>query len=99
MNLARRSVSLVIIDDNPGSLEFLSSALARENVRIFTASDPEEGVDLVYTHRPQIVLTDLVMPGMSGLEVLGHVMEFDPAMYVILLTAHSTSEPALQAVR
>jgi len=99
MNLARRSVSLVIIDDNPGSLEFLSSALARENVRIFTASDPEEGVDLVYTHRPQIVLTDLVMPGMSGLEVLGHVMEFDPAIDVILMTAHYTSDTAVEAIR
>src|SRR5258708_1558235 len=99
MNLARRSVSLVIIDDNPGSLEFLSSALARENVRIFTASDPEEGVDLVYTHRPQIVLTDLVMPGMSGLEVLGRVMELDPAIDVILMTAHYTSDTAVEAIR
>ncbi len=93
------SVSLVVIDDNPRSLEFISEALARENVRIFTASNPEEGIDLVYARRPQIVLTDLVMPGMSGLEVLARVMEFDPAIDVVLMTAHYTSDTAVEAIR
>src|SRR5579864_635534 len=91
--------SLVIIDDNPRSLEFLSEALARENLKIFTASGPEEGIDLVYTHRPQIVMTDLVMPGMSGLDVLARIMEFDPAIDVILMTAHYTSETAVEAIQ
>ena len=96
---AHSSVSLVIIDDNPGSLEFLSSALARDEVNIFTASDPEEGLDLVYTHRPQIVLTDLVMPGLSGLNVLERVIDFDPAIDVVLMTAHYSSDTAVEAIR
>src|SRR5215472_17147693 len=99
MPATRKSVSVVIIDDNPRSLEFVSEALARENVRILTASDPEEGINLVYTHHPQIVVTDLVMPGMSGLDVLGRIMEFDPAIDVILMTAHYTSETAVEAIR
>lgn len=96
---AHTSVSLVIIDDNPGSLEFLSSALAQDHLKIFTASDPEQGIDLVYTHRPNIVLTDLVMPGLSGLNVLERVMEFDPAIDVVLMTAHYTSDTAVEAIR
>jgi DNA-binding NtrC family response regulator len=96
---AHSSVSLVIIDDNPGSLEFLSSALTRDQVNIFTASDPEEGLDLVYTHRPQIVLTDLVMPGLSGLNVLERVIDFDPAIDVVLMTAHYSSDTAVEAIR
>ncbi len=83
------SVSLVIIDDNPGSLELLSTALARAGLRIFTAQDPEEGIEIVYREHPQIVLTDLVMPGLSGLEVVERIVEFDPAIDVILMTAHS----------
>ncbi|HST78371.1 MAG TPA: response regulator, partial [Verrucomicrobiae bacterium] len=67
MNTAGNAVQIVIVDDNPRSLEFLSEALKRENVNIMTASHPDQGIDLIYTHRPQIVLTDLVMPGMSGL--------------------------------
>jgi DNA-binding NtrC family response regulator len=93
------SVSIVIIDDNPGSLELLSTALARPGLHIFTAQDPEEGIELVFRERPQIVLTDLVMPGVGGMEVLERVAEFDPAIDVILMTAHYTSETAVEAIR
>jgi DNA-binding NtrC family response regulator len=99
MSPMRNSVSVVIIDDNPRSLEFLSSALGREGVEIFTASDPEQGIDLVYSHRPQIVMTDLVMPNITGLEVLERIIEFDPATDVILMTAHYTTETAVEAIR
>jgi len=54
MAAARNSVSLVVIDDNPRSLEFVSGALARENVNILTTSAPEEGIDLVYTHHRKL---------------------------------------------
>src|SRR5207249_8836115 len=93
------SVSLVIVDDNPGSLELLSNALAQEGLEIFIASDPEAGLDLVYDRHPQIVLTDLVMPGMSGMEVLERVVEFDPSTDVILMTAHYSTESAVEAIR
>jgi hypothetical protein len=58
---ARPALSLLIIDDNPGSLEMLSSALAQPDLEILTASDPELGVDLVHSRHPQIILTDLVL--------------------------------------
>ncbi len=96
---SRPALSLLIIDDNPGSLEMLSSALAQPDLEILTASDPEEGVDLVHSRHPQIVLTDLVMPGLSGMEVLDRVMEFDPATEVILMTAHYSTESAVEAVK
>jgi DNA-binding NtrC family response regulator len=99
MTPAPSLISLLIIDDNLGSLEFLSSALTREGVHILTASDPEQGLDLVYAHRPQIVMTDLIMPQMSGLEVLERVVDFDPAIDVVLMTAHYTTDTAIEAIR
>jgi DNA-binding NtrC family response regulator len=99
MTSARNLISLVIIDDNPRSLEFIATALAGDGVEIFTASDPEEGLDLVYNHRPQIVMTDLVMPQMTGLEVLERITEFDPVIDVILMTAHYTTDTAVEAIR
>jgi DNA-binding NtrC family response regulator len=97
---ARKSrASLVIIDDNAGSLEMLSSALSREGLEIFTASNPNEGLDLIHAKHPDIVLTDLVMPELSGLEVLERVMEFDPAIEVVLMTAHYTTETAVEAIK
>jgi len=91
-------VSIVIIDDNRGILELLATGLEREGVRIITASDPEEGLEIVFREHPQIVLTDLVMPGLTGLEVLDRVVQFDPAIDVILMTAHYTSESAVEAI-
>jgi DNA-binding NtrC family response regulator len=99
MSTPHKAVTLVVIDDNPRSLEFLQAALGREGVEIFAASDPEEGLDLVYTHRPQIVMTDLVMPNLSGLEVLERVIDFDPAIDVVLMTAHYTTDTAVEAIR
>jgi len=96
---AKTAISLLIIDDNEGSLEMLASALAQPDVEILTASDPEEGMDIVHEKHPQIVLTDLVMPHMSGLEVVERVMEFDPSTDVILMTAHYSSETAVEAIK
>ncbi len=99
MSPPRSGVTVVVIDDNPGSLEFISTALEREGVEVLTAADPEEGLELVYSRRPQIVVTDLVMPKMTGLNVLERIMEFDPSTEVILMTAHYTTETAVEAIR
>ena len=96
---AKPAVSLLIIDDNPGSLELLSAALAQPGLEILTASEPETGLDLIHDRRPQIVLTDLVMPHMSGIEVLERTMEFDPSIDVILMTAHYSPESAVEAIK
>src|SRR6266849_4755497 len=95
----KAALSLLIIDDNTGSLEMLSSALAQPGLEILTASDPEEGLDLVLNRHPQIVLTDLVMPRISGLEVLERIVEFDPSIDVILMTAHYSTESAVEAIK
>jgi DNA-binding NtrC family response regulator len=99
MSAAKHAISLLIIDDNAGSLEMLSTALAQQGLEILTASDPETGVDLIHDRRPQIVLTDLVMPRISGLEVLERTMEFDPSIDVILMTAHYSTESAVEAIK
>jgi DNA-binding NtrC family response regulator len=96
---AEPHIKLVIIDDNAASLELLSTALDQNGLSIFIAQDPEEGVEAVFREQPDIVLTDLVMPGISGLEVLERVVEFDPAIDVVLMTAHYTSESAVEAIR
>jgi DNA-binding NtrC family response regulator len=93
------AVHIVVIDDNPGSLELLSTALARSEVAVHTASTPAEGLALVRKLHPQLVVTDLVMPEMSGLEVLQEIMAFDPMIDVLLMTAHYTTETAVAAIR
>ncbi|MEP7355301.1 MAG: sigma-54 dependent transcriptional regulator [Acidobacteriota bacterium] len=96
---AKPGISVLVIDDNPGSLELLESALSQPDIEILTTSDPEQGLDLVASRHPQIVLTDLVMPGMTGLEVLSRIMEIDPSTDVMLMTAHYSSETAVEAIK
>ena len=96
---SKAAISLLIIDDNQGSLEMLSSALAQPGLEILTASDPEAGLELVFSRRPMIVLTDLVMPNLSGMEVLERIVEFDPSIEVILMTAHYSTESAVEAIQ
>ncbi|HSY34191.1 MAG TPA: sigma-54 dependent transcriptional regulator [Acidobacteriaceae bacterium] len=93
------ALSIVIIDDNPGSLELLATALAHTDAAVYTSSNPVAGLELVRKHRPGLVVTDLVMPEMSGLEVLQQVVGFDSSIDVILMTAHYTPETAVAAIR
>jgi DNA-binding NtrC family response regulator len=95
----RREISLLVIDNNPGSVELVSGAVAQPGLEILTASGPEEGLDLFHSRRPQIVLTDLTMPRMNGLQVLERIMEVDPATNVILMSAHYSAESAVEAVK
>lgn len=97
--MAKAEISVLIIDDNLSSLDLMSAALEHEGARIYTASDPEVGLEMVREHRPQVVITDLVMPKLSGLEVLDRIVEFDPAIDVILMTAHYSTESAVDAIK
>jgi len=56
-------------------------------------------LDLIFQKHPHIVLTDLVMPKMSGLDLLDRIVHFDPGIEVILMTAHYSTESAVEAIR
>ncbi len=91
--------SLLAIDDDAESLELIQSALERTELSIRTISDPQAGLELVHRLRPTIVLLDLRMPQMDGMKVLEEIVEFDPSIEVILMTAHYSTESAVQAIQ
>ena len=93
------AIRVVAIDDDHQHLKFIATVLSQENIVLFTAADPGEGLGLIQKERPQIVLVDLVMPGMSGMEVLERTLEFDPATEVVLLTGQYSTESAVEAIQ
>ncbi len=88
------NIVLVIVGDNSGSLELLSSAVARAGLIIHTAVSSEEGLALVFREYPHIVLAD------SGDSTLAdRIAAFDPAIDVVLMTRDYSEEAAIAAVR
>src|ERR1700687_2437468 len=99
MAQSKSHFKLVAIDDTPESLELIGEALSEDPIQVFTSTDPEDGLEMVFHERPQIVLLDLVMPKLSGMEVLERIVEFDPGIEVILMTAHYSTESAVEAIK
>jgi DNA-binding NtrC family response regulator len=92
-------IKLLVIDDDRRDLEFISEALAESGLRILAADDPEVGMELVRREHPQIVLSDVVMPKINGMDLVGKILEIDPAIEVILMTVHYSSEAAVEAIK
>ncbi len=92
-------VTLLAIDDDAKSLELIQDGLAREELTILTAQDPQAGLELALRRQPEIVLLDLVMPGMNGIEVLERILQAAPATEVILITGCYSAESAVDAIR
>jgi DNA-binding NtrC family response regulator len=92
-------LTLLVIDDEAQNLELVSSALEHQGLKICTAKDPEAGLALFQEKHPEIVLLDLVMPRLSGMDLLERMMTSDPGAEVILMTGHYSAESAVEAIR
>ncbi len=91
--------TLVIADDEKNTREGLRWALERKNMEIFLAADGEEALQLIRSERVEILITDLKMPRLDGLELLEFVKRESPETQVVMLTGHGTVESAVDAMK
>src|SRR6266403_838498 len=92
-------VPLLAIDDDPAILEVIEDALSYADVDIHTVLDPEAGLEAFQTVRPRIVLVDLMMPVLTGLDLLERMLSEDPGVEVILMTGHYSTDSAVEAIQ
>ena len=90
---------LLVVDDEPSMREFLEIMLSQEGYQVRTASNGEEGVKAYRTEEPDLVLTDVKMPGMSGLDLIREIHSLDPTAPIIAITAYASADDAIRAVR
>src|SRR5580658_7917984 len=90
---------LLAIDDDPQTLSLIADALAEEGLEVLTATDPEVGFEMFLRIRPKVVLLDLLMPGVSGLDVLKRMIASDPGANVIVISGHYSTESAMEAIQ
>src|SRR5438034_6218001 len=90
---------VVAIDDDEQHLKFIATSLSRQNVVVSTSGSPRDGLELVRKEHPHLVLSDLMMPEMSGMDLLERILEFDPGTEIILLTGQYSTESAVEAIQ
>ncbi len=90
---------ILLIDDDSSLREVLAFALREQHHEVDAAVDGEKGMARLAAFQPEVVITDLKMPGIGGLEVLRRVHEIDATIPVILLTAFGSIEEAVEAMR
>ncbi|GIU81888.1 MAG: sigma-54-dependent Fis family transcriptional regulator [Acidobacteria bacterium] len=89
--------SILVVDDERNQREILQMILSSEGYDVTTASSGEAALKFVRERRFDLVLTDLKMTGMSGLDLLKELVALDKSIIVILLTAHGTIDSAFEA--
>lgn len=91
--------SILIVDDEPVTRKSLSDILRLEGYNVTSVPNGQAAVEYVRTHHVDLMVVDLRMPGMDGLEVVQVVNQLAPDTEVILLTAYASTETAIQALR
>lgn len=91
--------SILAIDDDVAARGLLADLLSLSGYTVFTAGEGREGIELFTERRPDLVITDIQMPHMDGLELLRRVRDVDESAPVILVTGHGDLDNALRALR
>jgi two-component system response regulator HydG len=90
---------VLVVDDEPAIVESLVKIFKREGMHVLSASDGTAGLDLLRKHRVGVLLTDLMMPQTSGMDLLRAAKTIAPETEVVLMTAYGTVETAVDAMK
>jgi DNA-binding response OmpR family regulator len=91
--------NILVVDDEPVERQTLTDIFRLEGYHVSSVSNGEAAVDFVRQNPTDLIVLDLRMPGMSGLDVVKVVGRMDPDIEIILLTAHGSMESAIDALR
>ncbi len=91
--------SILIVDDEPSILQSLQGLLADEGFEVSTASNGYEALKHIEQDSPDLVLLDIWMPGIDGIETLKEIKKNNPFIQVIIITGHGTVETAVKATK
>jgi DNA-binding NtrC family response regulator len=99
MATSTRKDSILVVDDAPDTLELLQRNLESRGYRVLTASNVTEAIEILGTTGVDLVITDLKMPGASGMELIRHIRENFKDIEAMMITGYPTIETAVKAVK
>ncbi len=97
--VTENTARVLVIDDEPNMRQMLMSLLGRRGYRVSSAGDGETGIAFCLKNEVEVVLCDVQMPGIDGLEVLRRLQEQNKSITVIMMSAYATVDIAIEAMR
>lgn len=94
-----KQANILVVDDQESMRDSCQQSLSRKGYEVDTANNGEEGLDLLKKKSYDLVILDLKMPGLNGIDVLKKIKENDPEIVVIVITGHATIESAVDAMK
>ncbi len=96
--MVAKPLRVLIVDDDPTFVDYLAFFLSKQGCRVFTAFEGEEALRKIDELHPDLVILDVVLPGLGGFETLELIKAGRPELPVVMLTCHDSHEAA-QATR
>ena len=81
-------MKILVVDDNRDSIDVIQSVLEDEGMEVISAKDGIEGYRTYLRFQPDLVITDIQMPGENGLELISHIREYDPKVKTIYMSGN-----------
>ncbi|GAL08139.1 sigma-54-dependent transcriptional regulator [Photobacterium aphoticum] len=97
--IMNNDIEVLIIDDDQDVLESYQQLLEMSGYKVQAITDPTLATSLLHRNWPGVVVTDMYMPGLSGMELLEHIQGLDPDLPVIMITGHGDIPMAVDAVK
>jgi nitrogen regulation protein NR(I) len=91
--------SLLVVDDEPSILYSIEKSFASDTLSVLTSQTARQGLELIQNQHPDVVLLDVRLTDMSGLAAFDRIRQIDPRLPVIMITAFSTTETAIEAMK
>lgn len=97
--MSARAIRVLVLDDDPETAEIYRFFLSKEGYEAEIATSPEDGMKMLDKHRYNILILDLVMPGISGIEVMEKVHQKDSDLAVIVVTGYPSVQTAVASLK
>ena len=97
--MPEKKSSIMIVDDEPDILVVLGEYLGKEGFKVLTAKDGRQALEKVKDNKIDLILLDMAMPNMNGIETLKEIKKIKPEVSVIMITAYRDAEKVVEAFR
>jgi DNA-binding NtrC family response regulator len=96
--MAMSAEKILVVDDEQSMTQFLSIVLRKEGYQVTAVSNGRDALERAKAENFDVVITDIKMPGMDGIQLLNQLKKYDPSLPVVIMTAYASQQSAIDAV-